>query len=71
MVTIDETKFNLNIRDFGQKFDKSRYAPPDLDIATEGGYGVFLIEQMMDEVIYIDPTGPGTELNLVKYRAGR
>ena len=68
MLTIDEVKLFLIIRDFGRKFDLNSYHPPDLDEAKEGGYGVYLIEQMMDEVRYEDPAGQGTQLGMIKYR---
>ncbi|MCB0155199.1 MAG: ATP-binding protein [Anaerolineae bacterium] len=68
-LTIDEAKLCLSIRDFGRKFDKVQYRPPNLNVPTEGGYGVYLIRRMMDEVNYIDPEGQGTQLDLVKYKS--
>lgn len=67
-LNIDASKLCLSIRDFGRKFDKYAYTPPVLGADQEGGYGVFLIQQVMDEVSYSDPTGPGTQLDLVKYK---
>ncbi len=67
---IDETKFSLTIRDFGQKFDLDSYTPPNLDVPGEGGYGVYLIKQVMDEVTYNTSRPQGTQLNIVKYRSG-
>ncbi len=69
LVDIDDYKFCLNIRDFGRKFDTANYRPPNLDVAKEGGYGVYLIEQVMDEVNYSSPKGKGTQLTLVKYKS--
>jgi serine/threonine-protein kinase RsbW len=68
-LTIDETKLSLTIRDFGHKFDQAKYHPPNLSEAKEGGYGVYLIEQLMDEVRYLNPDGKGTQLNLIKYKS--
>ena len=67
-LTIDASKLSLLVRDFGRKFDKATYQPPNFNIPKEGGYGVYLIRQMMDEVTYFNPKGQGTELNLVKYK---
>jgi serine/threonine-protein kinase RsbW len=67
-LTVDTSKFSLSIRDFGRKFDRTDYRPPNFDIPKEGGYGVYLIKQMMDEVSYDNPEGMGTQLNLVKYK---
>ncbi len=70
-LTIDPDKLRLGIRDFGRKFDLSTYSPPDLDVPNEGGYGIFLMRQMMDEVIYDTSCNEGTCLELVKYRSTR
>ena len=67
---IDETKFSLSIRDFGRKFNPTEHAPPDLSTPSEGGYGVYLIDKVMDEVTYDTSQSKGTRLDLVKYRPG-
>jgi len=66
---IDDEKLALTIRDFGHKFDLEAYTPPNLDDPAEGGYGVYLIHQLMDEVIYDTSPPQGTKLTLVRYRA--
>ncbi|RME81513.1 MAG: ATP-binding protein [Caldilineae bacterium] len=68
---IDDEKLTLTIRDFGQKFDPQSYSPPDLSNPSEGGYGVFLIHQLMDEVIYDTSLPQGMKLTLVRYRTPR
>jgi len=68
-LTIDDTKFGLRILDFGRKFDPANQPPPNLDTPREGGYGIYLMKQVMDEVIYDTTTLPqGTQLDLIKYR---
>jgi serine/threonine-protein kinase RsbW len=57
----------LTVRDYGIPFDPSKYAPPDLDRAREGGYGVYLIRKLMDEVEYRN-TGVGTCVVMDKRR---
>lgn len=68
-LTIDDAKFSLRIVDFGRKFDPTSQPPPNLDSPREGGYGIFLMKKVMDEVIY-DTTSlsQGTQLDLIKYR---
>ncbi len=44
--------FKAEIADFGKPFFRSRVADPDLDNGQEGGYGIFLIEQIMDDFNY-------------------
>jgi len=69
-ITIDDEKVVLQIRDQGIPFDAGAYHPPDLDEPHEGGYGVFIIQSLMDEVNYDTSTGVGTTLRMVKYRNG-
>ena len=65
-VTDDDRWLTFRLRDFGRKFDPATYHPPDLDALHEGGYGLFLIQQVMDEVRYITDHEQGTELILRK-----
>jgi serine/threonine-protein kinase RsbW len=65
---IDESRLALGIRDCGLPFDADRYRPPDLDEPAEGGYGVFLIEQLMDEVSRRPLHDGGTLVELIHYR---
>ena len=69
-LTIDETKLLLLVHDLGVPFNVRDYRPPDLDVPQEGGYGVFIIRNLMDEVDYDVSDGTGTTLRLVKYRQG-
>jgi len=59
-------RLELEIVDFGEPFDPAGYLPPDLDAARAGGYGVHLIEQLMDEVDRTPVPDRGTRLRLVK-----
>jgi len=65
---VDDKALTLTIRDFGRPFDASLYQMPDLDKLQEGGYGVFLIQSLMDQVRYDTSSGVGTTLTLVKQR---
>lgn len=66
-LTINEESLVLRIRDFGEKFDLETYEPPDLSVPHEGGYGVFLIRSVMDEVDYDTSGEHGTTLTLIKH----
>ena len=68
-LTVDESRLVLLVRDFGAPFDMASYRPPDLDEGQEGGYGVFIMRNLMDEVDYDVSDQPGTTLRLVKNRA--
>ncbi len=65
---VDDEVLTLAIRDFGRPFDVSRYQPPDLNELHEGGYGIFLIQSLMDQVDYDTSSGAGATLTLVKRR---
>lgn len=45
-------RLHVILRDRGQPFDISSVEEPDLDIAQEHGYGLFLVRRLMDEVHY-------------------
>ncbi|MBN1994496.1 MAG: ATP-binding protein [Anaerolineae bacterium] len=70
-LTTDEKKLTLTIRDFGRKFDGAAFTPHDPAAAIENGRGVFLIYELMDEVVYDTSLPTGTQLKLVKYRGGQ
>jgi anti-sigma regulatory factor (Ser/Thr protein kinase) len=65
---IDDEKLAFGIRDRGRPFESARYEPPDLGAPAEHGYGVFLIEQLMDEVTRRPLDDGGTLVLLVRYR---
>ena len=64
---IDQHEARITIRDRGEPFDPRPYRRPNLDEASAGGYGVYLIDKVMDEVIR-EPTNDGTVITLVKRR---
>ena len=65
-LTIDDTALTLCLRDYGHKFDPDAYQSPNLDTPTEGGYGIFLMRTLMDEVRYETGHAEGMELILVR-----
>jgi anti-sigma regulatory factor (Ser/Thr protein kinase) len=66
-VTIDDACVVLTLEHDGAPFDPSSYRPPDLKRATEGGYGVYLISSLVDEVSF-RRTPTGGSIVLVKHR---
>ena len=64
---VQEEALSLRIRDYGSGFSPEECRRPDLLNPSEGGYGVFLIQALMDEVEYIRKEA-GTELRLRKNR---
>jgi anti-sigma regulatory factor (Ser/Thr protein kinase) len=66
---IDDERLSLGIRDGGRPFDPTEYREPNLDEPAEGGYGVHLIEQLMDEVTRTALEDGSTLVLLVRYRS--
>ena len=44
--------FSIELHDTGAPFDPSSVPAPDLEALQEGGYGLFLAQALMDDVIY-------------------
>ena len=59
----------VELRDQGKPFQPESTAAPDPEELAEGGYGLFLIEALMDEVSYCPAGQVGTVLRLKKSRA--
>ncbi len=62
---VDNEKAIISLRDFGRKFDLSKYVPPDLNKTSKRGNGVYMIRKLMDGVQYF-PQEIGTELLMWK-----
>lgn len=59
------TCFVATLHDTGAAFDTTNAPTPDLDVAHESGYGLFLATQLMDEVNY-QRQADGNHWRLVK-----
>lgn len=70
-ISADTTRFTIIIRDQGHAFDKKRYREPDLLSSLQkrrgGGYGVFIMRHLMDDVTY-SRSGAFNEVHLTKLR---
>ena len=68
---IDGARIELTILDLGQPYDESNRPPIDFEGGQEGGYGLYLIEQLTDELSRTPRKDGGTLVTLVKYRKER
>lgn len=68
-LSTDEEGLRLAIRDFGAVKGAGTFERRDLDSPGSGGYGVHIIEELMDEVKRETPPGGGTLLTLGKHRS--
>ena len=63
--------FQVSVRDWGQAFDFYGIKPFDVEDAysekRDGGFGLYIIQKSVDEVIYDSDPDSGNVLTLVKY----
>jgi serine/threonine-protein kinase RsbW len=61
-------ELEVRVRDFGRSFDPEGVPEPEFEDPREGGYGVFLMRNLMDDVRFaVD--GEGTEVAMTKRAA--
>lgn len=48
----DAQQLEINLYDYGGRFDPSSVREPNLDEPQVHGYGLFLVRQLVDEVVY-------------------
>lgn len=58
-------RVEIALHDTGRPFDPATVAEPNLDEPQEGGLGLFIVRQLMDDVSYV-ANGSGNEWRLVK-----
>jgi serine/threonine-protein kinase RsbW len=46
-------QIEIAVEDNGSRFEAEEVATPDLEVPQEGGYGLFLIEQLVDTLSYL------------------
>ncbi len=51
-VNVEAKQIEITLRDFGKRFDVRTIPGPDLEKASEGGYGVYLMRNLLDDVQY-------------------
>ncbi|MCD6553278.1 MAG: ATP-binding protein [Anaerolineae bacterium] len=61
------SRLEIEISDYGRGFDFNSIPSPPLSALQEGGYGIFLIKRLVDEVSYQSDPMRGNRLRLVKY----
>jgi anti-sigma regulatory factor (Ser/Thr protein kinase) len=64
-VQVSNDSIVLTVRDYGAGFGQKSYTAPDTSSPHEGGYGVYLVHKLMDEVT-LSSHEKGTELRMKK-----
>lgn len=59
-------RLEVELHDTGRAFDLATVRPPAFDTLQEGGYGLFLVRELMDEVSY-EPQPGNNRWRLTKY----
>jgi serine/threonine-protein kinase RsbW len=54
---IEEKSFEIDVYDSGNSFDIDVIAPPNLEMPKIRGYGLFIVHNLMDEVLYTPMPG--------------
>jgi serine/threonine-protein kinase RsbW len=62
-------EIRLTLHHHGAPFNPTAAAPPDFDGSREGGFGVFMMERLADEVVYFQEADGRSAVRLVKRRA--
>jgi anti-sigma regulatory factor (Ser/Thr protein kinase) len=70
-VAVLDDRIEVSLLDRAPLFVASDVPPRDLDQVSEGGYGLALIELLMDEVRRAPRPGGGNVVTLVKLRKGQ
>jgi serine/threonine-protein kinase RsbW len=60
-----QKKLEINIYDWGRPFSPEKRTLPDLEHGQEGGYGLFIIEQIVDSLHY-NRTATSNHWQLIK-----
>jgi serine/threonine-protein kinase RsbW len=62
-IRFKDGEVELTVRDYGSGLRMEQYDTPDTEKASEGGYGIYLIRSLMDDVQLV-PHTDGTELTM-------
>ncbi len=65
MLDWQPARLTVELIDTGKPFDPANVPPPDLDQPHVRGYGLYLMKQLMDEVVY-QPMLGGNHWRLIK-----
>jgi serine/threonine-protein kinase RsbW len=68
-IDVAHNELTLRIADYGQSFDPTQVAEPDLDDLPESGMGLFIMRSFMDSVAY--QAGAPNVLSMTKHLATR
>lgn len=62
-----EDRFVVSVFDSGGGYNVEAYKEPNFENPREGGFGLYIIKALMDEVDIFTEVGIGTRIQMVKY----
>ncbi|MEG0494648.1 MAG: ATP-binding protein [Eubacterium sp.] len=65
--TLEKDKLTISVEDKGNGYEPELVSEPELPGDQAGGFGLFIIKSLMDEVEVISNKGVGTNITMVKY----
>ncbi len=63
---VDKNELLIEIQDFGKGFIVDNYMEPDIDNPQGGGLGLFIIKELMDDMVINSEIGKGTKITMSK-----
>ncbi|MGD9474586.1 MAG: ATP-binding protein [Eubacteriaceae bacterium] len=66
---VDEGSLTFTVSDNGMGFEPDSVMAPKLDGEQVGGFGLFIIKSLMDQVEIVSRRGIGTSIRMVKNRS--
>lgn len=63
---VQEDRIHVAITDHGTSFEPEKVPAPDLERCQTGGYGMFLMRRLMDQVVYDIQPGIKNQVRLIK-----
>ncbi|WP_339622397.1 ATP-binding protein, partial [Eubacterium sp.] len=64
---LDQDKLTIRVEDNGEGYEPESVSEPELPGNQTGGFGLFIIKSLMDEVEIVSNKGMGTSITMVKY----
>ncbi len=68
---VNDKEMTIRIRDYGEAKNPEDFQSRDLDEIEASGLGIFLVNELMDEISYNKELKQGNEIIMKKYRTGR
>lgn len=64
---LDADRLTVRVEDKGEGYEPESVSEPELPGNQAGGFGLFIIKSLMDEVEIVSKKGMGTSITMVKY----